>query len=191
MRQIRRYNTLHATSGNTRSMSHQEIQNVRHIRQCYICLKNRVYAASDETIYRIPHREIQEVCHFRKYRMYAIWGNAIYVSEEWCIRRIRRDDILYTTSGNTRSMQQQVIQDVRHIRKYHKCVMNNICATPGETTLSMAYQYRNNPKSGYGECTPYQVILCMCETQYMSHIRIYNILYTTSVNTRRMPRHAI
>ena len=158
--------SLYATSGNTRSMPHKEIQDVRHIRKCYVCLKNNIYATSGNTIYCTPHQEIRKVRHIRKCRMYAISGNA--------------KNNVYATSGNTiYCTPYQEIQEVRHIRKHNVSVCH---ISKTWHPFDVAYQILVRHIRKFG--TPHQwirrirfresvcVCLCVCDWENLLDVAL-------------------
>ena len=156
-------------------------------------------------MYCAPHQEIQKVCHIRKYRMYAISGNALYL---WRRVYTPHQEIQYTghhirkckkyaTSGYTvyAPYQETLCICKRHTKKYKKYVTSgNIACTPYQEMLSIVCRIREYKKyvtSGNTGYTPYQEMLLMSEEQYWRRIRRYNILYATSRYTKGMPHQEI
>ena len=184
-RKCRECYLLYATSGNTRSTSHKEIQDVRHIRKCYVCLKNNIYATSGDTICRTPHQEIQKVRHIREYRIQDIRHiTKCYV----CVK-----NNIYATSGDTiYCTPHQEIQEIRHIRKYRMYAISgnamyvSITIYTPHQDIQYITKYEKYATSGNTGCTPYQEILRTIytphqEIQEVRHFRKYGI-YTISLN---------
>ena len=143
---IRRYNMLNAKSGNTKSTPYQVIQDVQRRRKCFVCLKNNICATSENTMYSMPHQEIQKV--------YIIYTGCMLYQErpsmpaEQHIRHIRIYNVLYATSGNKKKPSNQEIQDVRHIRKYKKyATSENKGWTPYQEMLRIIHTPHQGPFS--------------------------------------------
>ena len=136
VRHIKKYKK-YATLWNTVCCTpHQKLQEVCHIRK----YRMRVIAENALYVWRTTytqHQEIQYIVgHTREYKRYATSGYTwctLYQempskSEEQYMRHIRRYNILYATSGNTKSTPHQVIQDARHIGKFYVYLRNYIYA---------------------------------------------------------------
>ena len=157
VRHIRKYKK-YAISGN---------KGLRHIRKCYVSLKKSIHATPGDTIYWMPHQEMQKVRHIQIYSIYAISGNAMHL---W--------RAIYTLH--------QEIQEICHIRKYRVYTIsgNAIYCTPHQ-------KYKKYVTSGNTWYTPYQEMLRLSEEQYLRRIRRYNILYAPPRNTKSTPHQGI
>ena len=174
VRHIRKYKK-YAISGN---------KGLRHIRKCYVSLKKSIHATPGDTIYWMPHQEMQKVRHIRIYSIYAISGNAMHLwraiytlhqeIQEIChIRRYR----VFTISGNAiYCTAHQEIQEVRHIRKYMIYTISGNVTFVWRTifTPHQAIQYIVRPAKKYKKhatsgntvcCTQYQEMQEICNTR--------------------------
>ena len=159
IRHIRRPNVLYATSGNTKSMPPQDRQYLSFIRKR--CVWRKIYKYT-------PQQTIQYIVrHIRKYKTYATSGNTgctpyqekLCITAEQYTHHIRSDNVLNTTSGNTRNKLHQAKQALQHNSNYHWCLKNNIHSISGDTMQCVPHQEIHEighiRKNG---CTPYQDI---------------------------------